>query len=129
MSWNPLDESLLSSSILAEGPDVVATWALLIASANKYGVSNLTVPAVASLLRISDERAEQAFAVLVAPDKHSRNKEHEGRRIVADTDGWLLVSHAKYRERASRMGAADRQARYVERMKARQQERQPGDNT
>ena len=81
MSWNPLDESLLSSSILAEGPDVVATWALLIASANKYGVSNLTVPAVASLLRISDERAEQAFAVLAAPDKHSRNKDYSESRL------------------------------------------------
>lgn len=123
MGWNPLDESLLSSSILAEGPDVVATWALLIASADRYGESRLTIPFVASVLRISDERVEKAFEILKAPDKRSRNKEHDGRRIIASEDGWLLVSHAKYRERASRMAAAERQQRYLERMKARQEAR------
>jgi hypothetical protein len=121
MGWNPLDESLLSSSILAEGPDVVATWALLVASADRFGESHLTVPFVASVLRISDERVEKAFEVLSSPDKRSRNKEHEGRRIVPVDGGWLLVSHAKYRERASKFAAAERQSRYLARMKQRQE--------
>ena len=99
----------------------MATWALLLASADRLGESHLTVPFVASVLRISDERAEAAFAVLTAPDKRSRNKDQEGRRLVEVPGGWLLVSHAKYREKASRMGAADRQARYLARMKARQE--------
>ncbi len=119
MGWNPLDESLLSSSLLAEGPDVVATWALLIASANRQGESHLTVPFIASVLRISEERVEAAFAVLTSPDRRSRNKEQDGRRIIQVEDGWLLVSHAKYREKASRMKAAERQERYLARMKAR----------
>ena len=125
MGWNPLDESLLSSSLLSEGPDVVATWALLIASANRQGESHLTVPFIASVLRVSEERVEAAFEVLTSPDKRSRNKEHGGRRIIAVEDGWLLVSHAKYREKASRMKAAERQERYIARMKARQ-EREAG---
>jgi hypothetical protein len=125
MAWNPLDESFLSSSILAEGPDVVAAWALLIASADRMGESHLTVPFVASVLRISDERAEKAFAVLAAPDKRSRNKDQDGRRIIPVEGGWLLVSHAKYKEKASRMKAAERQERYLTRMKARQK-REPG---
>ena len=126
MGWNPLDESLLSSSLLSEGPDVVATWALLVASANRQGESHLTIPFVASVLRISEERIEKAFAVLSSEDKRSRNKEHGGRRIVPVADGWLLVSHAKYREKASRMAAADRQARYLARMKARQEGAEQG---
>jgi hypothetical protein len=120
MGWNPLDESLLSSSLLSEGPDVVATWALLIASANRQGESHLTVPFIASVLRISEDRVEKAFAVLSSPDKRSRNKEHDGRRIVPVEDGWLLVSHVKYREKASRMKAAERQERYLARLKERQ---------
>jgi hypothetical protein len=132
MGWNPLDESLLSSSLLSEGPDVVATWALLIASANRQGESHLTVPFIASVLRISEERVEAAFVVLTSPDRRSRNKEHAGRRIVPAPDGWLLVSHAKYREKASRMAAADRQARYLARMKERQaapeKAREPGED-
>jgi hypothetical protein len=119
MSWNPLHDSLLSSSVLAEGPDVVAVWALLIASADRNGTSELTVPFVASVLRIEDERVEEAFRVLSSPDPKSRNKEAEGRRIVPLNDGgWLLVSHGKYRERASRQAAADRQARYAAKKKA-----------
>lgn len=129
MTWNPLDDSLLTSSLLAEGPDVVATWSLFICSADRYGETQLTVPFVASLLRISDDRAQHAFDVLAAPDARSRNKEHEGRRIVPLEDGgWLVVSHAKYREKASRMAAAERQARYLERMKARKKDREPGDD-
>jgi hypothetical protein len=127
MAWNPLDESLLSSSILAEGPDVVAAWMLLLASADRFGETHLTVPFVASVLRISDERAEKAFAVLTSPDKRSRTKEHDGRRIIPAEGGWLIVSHAKYREKASRMKASERQERYLERMKARQKSRTPGD--
>lgn len=126
MTWNPLDDSLLTSSLLAEGPDVVATWSLFICSADRYGETQLTVSFVASLLRISDDRAQKAFDVLASPDPRSRNKEHEGRRIVPLPDGgWIVVSHAKYREKASRMAAAERQQRYLERMKARK--REPGD--
>src|SRR5713226_3533124 len=108
MTWNPLHDALLSSSVLAEGPDVVATWALLIASADRNGESELTVPFVASVLRISDDRAEEAFRVLSSPDSRSRNRESEGRRIVPLNGGrWSLVSHALYRKRASKQAAAD----------------------
>jgi len=114
VSWNPLHDTLLSSSVLAEGPDVVAVWALLIASADRNGESELTMPFVASVLRIEEARVEKAFEVLSSPDPKSRNKEAEGRRIQPlDSGGWVLVSHAKYRERASRQAAADRQAKYA----------------
>jgi hypothetical protein len=101
---------------------VVAVWALLIASADRNGLSELTVPFVASVLRIDNERVERAFSVLSAPDPRSRNKEAEGRRIVSFGDGWLLVSHRKYRERASKQAAAERQARYVAKKKALEEE-------
>src|SRR5262245_49319034 len=118
MSWNPLHDSLLTSSVLAEGPDVVAVWSMLIASADRSGFSELTVPFVASALRISEDRAESACKVLTSPDTRSRTKEHEGRRILPVDGGWLLVSHAKWRQRASREAANDRQARYAARKKA-----------
>lgn len=123
MSWNPLHDSLLSSSILSEGPDVVAVWAIFIASANRYGVSDVTIPFVASMLRISDERAEEAFRVLSSPDPKSRNKASQGRRIMPEGDGWFVVSHAKYREKASKESAARRQAEYRDRKKTETCER------
>jgi len=98
MAWNPLDSDLLSSSILINGPDVVAIWTLLLVSADKHGESYITVPFVASALQISKERVKAAFEILQAPDLDSRSKELEGRRIVKTDDetGWLIVSHANH---------------------------------
>ena len=127
MAWNPLDSDLLSSSILINGPDVVALWTLLLASADKHGESYITVPFVASALQISKERVKAAFEILQAPDLDSRNKELEGRRIVKTDDetGWLIVSHAKYQDKISADRAAMRAAAYRERKRAYATARQP----
>jgi hypothetical protein len=99
----------------------VAVWALILASADKLGESDMQPSIAASLLRISDERAVAAFAVLAAPDPGSKNKEHEGRRILPKEDGrWLLASHAKYQFLASRAAATKRQREYEARQKARE---------
>lgn len=120
MSYTPLDDSLLTSTLLKEGPDVVAVWALILASANKLGESGMQQSVAASLLRISDERAEAAFQTLAAPDPCSRNQEQGGRRILPCKDGrWLIVSHQKYQWLASRAAATERQRRYELRQKER----------
>ena len=120
MSYTPLDRGLLTSTLLKEGPDVVAVWTLILASADKLGESDMQPSVAASLLRICDERAEAAFAVLSAPDPESKNKEHGGRRIRPCEDGkWLIVSHAKYQHLASRAAATERNRRYEARLKER----------
>jgi hypothetical protein len=121
-SWNPLFASLLTSSVLAEGPTVVAVWMMLLASADRYGESDLTPPAVASLLRISTEQAAAAFEILASPDRFSRTLDCEGKRIVRTAEGrWLIVSHTKHRRLASKEAAAERQRRHRERVRAEQE--------
>jgi hypothetical protein len=121
MSYTPLDRGLLTSTLLKEGPDVVAVWALILASADKLGESDMQPSAAASLLRIPDDRAEKAFEVLASPDHRSKNKEFEGRRILRQEDGkWLIASHSKYQALASRDNANKRQARYEANRKARE---------
>jgi hypothetical protein len=121
VSYTPLDHGLLTSTLLKQGPDVVAVWALILASTDKLGESDMQPSIAASLLRISDERAEEAFALLSAPDPQSKNKEREGRRILPCEDGkWQVVSHAKYQRLASRAGATERQRRYEARLKERE---------
>lgn len=122
MTYSPLDADLLTSTVLKEGPDVVAVWVLLLASMDKLHETRLTPASAASLLRISDERSEAAFAVLASPDPKSRNQEHGGRRIIAGRDGaWMLVSGEKYARRASRAAASERQRRYLDRKTKRDQ--------
>jgi len=123
MSYSPLHSGLLTSTLLKEGPDVVAVWALILASTDKLGESDMQPSAAASLLRISDERAKAAFALLSEPDPESKNREHEGRRILRQGDGkWLVVSHAKYQRLASREAATERQRRYEANLKQREAE-------
>jgi hypothetical protein len=109
---------MLTSTLLKEGPTPVAIWALILASCDRYGVSKLTASAAASLLRIKDEDAELAFAVLQGDDSGSRNKDKHGQRIFKNEEGhYVVVSYPKYRRMASKSRAAERQAEYRERCK------------
>jgi hypothetical protein len=121
MSYTPLDSDFLTSSLLQEGPDAVAVWALVLAAADKLGRSSMQPSAAASLLRIENERAEAAFALFCRPDLRSRNKEFEGRRLVPAEDGqWTIVSHQKYQHRASRSAATRRNREYEARVRERE---------
>jgi hypothetical protein len=123
LSYTPLHSDFLTSTLLREGPDAVAVFMLVLASADKLGESSIQPSVAASLLRIKDERAEAAFAVLSAPDPKSRNKECEGRRIVPRDDGrWFIVSHQRYQHLSSRAAATQRQRKYEERKSEREQE-------
>lgn len=121
MSYTPLDGTILTSTLLRNGPDVVACWILLLASCDKIGESSMQASAAASLLRISDERAKAAFAILQQPDPESRNRDHDGRRILPiPGGGWHIVSFQKYQWLASRARASQRQRKYEANRKARE---------
>lgn len=111
----------MTSTLLKNGPDVVACWVLLLASCDRNGESTMQPSAAASLLRIGDDRAKAAFAILQEPDPDSRNSEHDGRRLIRQDDGtWFVVSHQKYQWLASKARAAQRQRRYEASKKARE---------
>jgi hypothetical protein len=129
MSYTPLDSEILTSTLLKNGPDVVACWMLLLASCDKLGESSMQPSAVAGLMRISDERAEAAFAILQAPDPKSRNKEHDGKRILPlDGGRWFIVSHQKYQWLASKAKASQRQRKYEANKTAREEQAESRDH-
>ena len=121
MSYTPLDRSFLTSTLLKEGAMVVACWTLILAAADKNGESDMQPSAAASLLRVSDEETEKAFAVLEAPDPKSRNEESQGRRIIKlDNGHWQVVSHGKYQALASKAMAHARQKKYDQNKRVRE---------
>jgi hypothetical protein len=120
MAFTPLDSNFIFSTIVSEGPDVVATWVLLLASKDKFHESELQAPAVAKLLGIPVERADAAFQCLSSPDARSRHREYDGRRIMRQPSGtWLIVTGDKYQERASRAAAEARKTKYERNRAAR----------
>ncbi len=121
MSYTPLDRSFLTSTLLKEGPVVVACWTLILAAADKLGESDMQPSAAASLLRIPDEQAETAFIILATPDSKSRNDEYQGRRIVKMDNGhWQIVSFGKYQALASKAMAVSRAKKYDQNKRARE---------
>jgi hypothetical protein len=81
----------------------------MLALADKNGVVEGSIPGLADLARVTVTDCEQALANLQKPDKYSRSQDHEGRRIRVVDGGWLVLNHAKYRERMS----ADNRREYL----------------
>lgn len=77
----------------------------MLAMADRVGLVAASVPGLADFARVSLPDCQKALAELAAPDEWSRSQENEGRRIQIVDGGWLLLNHAKYREK---MGADER---------------------
>jgi len=95
--YTKLFHSILASTIWREDDKTRIVWITLLAMANKYGVAEGSIPGLADMARVSIEDCEAALAKLEGPDKYSRTKENDGRRIEPVDGGWLLLNHAKYR--------------------------------
>lgn len=98
--FTKLFASITESSVWVEPHFVLRVWIGMLARADADGIVEGSVPGFANLCRVSVEEMEEALRILSAPDKHSRCKEHEGRRIEAFDGGWLVLNYAKYRKQA-----------------------------
>jgi len=67
------------------------------ALANKHGEVMASVPGLADMARITIQECEVGLLAFLSPDKYSRTKTFEGRRIAEIDGGWSLLNHAKYR--------------------------------
>jgi hypothetical protein len=105
-TFTKLFSSILTSTVWQESKEVKLLWVTMLASCDRWGVVEASVPGLAHIAMLTMAETEAALHVLSSPDAHSRTKEHEGRRIEAIDGGWKLLNHHKYRDRAS---AVDRQ--------------------
>ena len=119
--YTKLFNSILASTVWREPMETRIVWITLLAMADKDGVAEASIPGLADFARIPVEDTREALKRLMAPDKDSRSKEYEGRRIEETDGGWILLNHAKYR---AKMGADERreynrikQSQYRERQK------------
>ena len=119
--YTKLFSSILQSTIWCESSDTRVVWITMLAMADRDGVVEGSVPGLARTAGVDRDDAEAALASFLAPDRDSRTKEHEGRRIEVIDGGWRILNYEKYRERASKEDAAEkhaaRQRRYDERQR------------
>ncbi len=121
MGYTKLFNSIITSTIWTEDDKTRIVWITMLALADKNGEVQGSVPGLARLSGVSVEATETALQKFLSPDKHSRTKDDEGRRIEPIDGGWHLLNHAKYREMASRdeakTASATRQKRYRDKQK------------
>jgi hypothetical protein len=123
--YTKLFSSIVGSTIWSEDDHTRLVWITMLALANWHGEVEASVPGLAKLASVPLESVEQALRKLSQPDPYSRTKDHDGRRIEEIDGGWLILNHAKYRERASREDKREqgrvRQARFKQRRSANAQ--------
>ena len=96
--YGKIFESLYEGSMVGAGPTVFAVWGYCIAKADDSGIVILNPALLAPIIGTSRVDVEQAIEFLTSPDPHSKNPEHEGRRLI-NVSGYAysVVSHAIYR--------------------------------
>lgn len=99
--YTKLFGSIIASTIWRESLETKVVWITMLAMSNKHGIVEASVPGLADMARVSLEETQKALEILAAPDTFSRTKDFEGRRIEATDGGWVILNHAKYREKMS----------------------------
>lgn len=69
---------------------------------DKDGVVEGSIPGLADAARISIEECEYGLSRLMSPDKYSRTKDFDGKRVGEIEGGWVILNYSKYREPTSK---------------------------
>jgi hypothetical protein len=108
MAYTKLDSGITESTIW-QAPDTTRlVWITLLSMADQNGYVGASMPGLAGRARVSLEACIAAIEAFLAPDKWSRTKDHDGRRVADADGGWILLNHAKYR---AAQNAEDRRER------------------
>jgi hypothetical protein len=103
--YGKIFESIYDGTISVNWKGLV-TFQQLIVLCDADGVVDMTPPAISRRTNIPIDIIEEGLTFLAQPDKYSRSKEYEGRRIILiDSErewGWQIVNHKYYRNLASR---------------------------
>jgi hypothetical protein len=100
-NFTKLFGSILTSTIWQESKEVKLLWITLLASCDRWGIVEASLPGLAHNAMLTLAETEEGMKVLSSPDSYSRTKDFEGRRIEAIDGGWQILNYEKYREKAS----------------------------
>lgn len=120
--FTKLFRSLIHSTVWRESNHVRCVWITMLAMVNRNGIVEASLPGLADAARVTIEECEEALGKFHAPDKYSRSKAHEGRRIETVEGGWRLLNHEDYRRRMSAEDQREKTAKRVRRSRDRDRE-------
>lgn len=97
--WTPLWSMIVDSSLWSEPDYVCKVFVTMLALKDSDDVCRYNAYQLAQRSHKKEDEVLDALKILASPDKRRiETQEHEGRRIKAVVDGWLILNGAKYRE-------------------------------
>jgi hypothetical protein len=122
MPYTPLDSAALYSTAFRSGALEWAVWTAILSAMDVHGNASINPAFLAAQWKnVTEQEIEKAWNVHASPDPKSKNKDHEGRRLIPLEDGrWHVVSYLSYREKYEE----DRRLALNRAAKRRQRERE-----
>ncbi len=96
--FTKLFNTIVTSTIWQEDDKTRIVWITMLAIADAYGNVFAAIPGLASVAKVSIESCEKAVDSFLSPDKWSRTKQFEGKRIEEIDGGWHIINYGKYRK-------------------------------
>ncbi len=111
--------SIIRSTVWQTKPHIKLTWLTMLILADSEGRVEGSIPGLAATTGVSIDEVEEALECFRSPDKYSRTKDNDGRRIEDIRGGWLVLNHNLYRDMRTetQQKQASRQQKYREKKK------------
>lgn len=101
MPYSKLDPGITKSSMWDQPDHIVRVWIAFLAEKDESGFVRGTLSSMKRISNIYDDpdgkKFEEAIKCLESPDKLSRTKKYDGRRIEPIEGGWIVLNHDIYR--------------------------------
>lgn len=117
--WSPLFNKIVESSIWDEDDSVCKVWITLMAIQDADHVVRKTSYAIGRAARKTIEEVDRALKILAAPDTRRPGQDHDGRRIKATEDGWLILNGDYYEQMMRKISRQVYQAKWAREHRAK----------
>jgi hypothetical protein len=119
-SFVKLSASLLESTLWDEADDIRIVWITLLCMADLHGRIGASVPGIAKRGRVSLDSVERALDKFQKPDKYSRTKDEDGKRVKEISGGWQIINYVTFRDKVDEDGKRESKRIWAEKQRKRE---------
>ena len=119
VTFTKLFSDITASTIWCEPERTRLVWITMLAMADRRGRVFASLPGLAHHARVPEIDAQIAIDCFLSPDRHSRTKTDEGRRIREIDGGWELINYGKYREMKDEESIRETKRNYMRNRRAK----------
>jgi hypothetical protein len=128
MGFVKLHDTMLDSTIWSYDSDTIRVWITMLLMCDQYGIIECRAPGIARRAGLTLDVTLKAIDVFSSPDKYSRTRDFDGRRVEETDVGYLILNYQKYREKLSRISELERKRRWAEKNRSRLNDAESSDD-